>query len=779
MPSKYQHSEGASELRRRAEGVATERAALLSVPGLSLLPEDASRMVHELEVSQIELEMQNSELERARADLEAAQAVYRDFYNLSPVGYVTVSESGAILEANDTAGRMLGVAAGALAQEPFMRFIHKEDKDTYFSLRGRLMGCGTPQGCELRLAAGPGGVLWVCVAATARLDAQGRPVIRIVLSDITDRKQREERLKESERQYRELFEWSSDALFLIATESGRVVDANQMAVTLYGYERAELLTKTSADLSAEPEETNRRTQEAGSQPGRVFQIPLRLHRKKNGSVFPVSITARSLTREGPPLLLVSCRDITEQKQAEELLQQSEGRFRSLLQSVPSVAVQGYRSDGTTQYWNEASERLYGYKADEAVGRNLLDLIIPPEMREDVRRAVEGMAETGEPIPASELTLMRKDGSRVTVFSCHAIVRQPGRAPELFCLDIDLTERKAAEEALRRSNERHRETIELAVDGILLGTPEGRISGANSQMQKLVGKPLAELLGVHLLDLIAPEDLQVKPLRWDLINDGRVVVTERSFLHASGTRVPLEMHSKRMPDGTYQSICRDVTQRKQAEEALRKSLLEKETLLKEVHHRVKNNLQVISSLVSLQSLRIAHPAAKAAMKDMQNRVRAMALIHEHLYRSEHLAGVDLAPYLRSLCQQLVRALAATPGSLELRLDLAPVRLGIDEAVPCGLLVNELVSNALKHAFPDGRDGVVRVELQVVEEGPSVRLRVADNGVGFPEAFDSTRSESLGLKLVSSLTQQLGGRLEMRRDNGTVFDVIFHQGQPVDC
>jgi two-component sensor histidine kinase len=195
------------------------------------------------------------------------------------------------------------------------------------------------------------------------------------------------------------------------------------------------------------------------------------------------------------------------------------------------------------------------------------------------------------------------------------------------------------------------------------------------------------------------------------------------------------------------------------------------LLKEIHHRVKNNLQVISSLLRLQSNKVANSAAESILQDMQNRVRSMALIHEHPYRSEHLAEVDLAAYLRQLCQQLFRALAPAPGTIQLRLETVPIRLGIDQAIPCGLLVNEMFSNALKHAFPHGRTGEVQVQLQFTADDSSLRLRVADNGVGLPASLDPKQLQSLGLQLISDLTRQLGGRLEIGPGPGTSFAVVF--------
>ena len=216
---------------------------------------------------------------------------------------------------------------------------------------------------------------------------------------------------------------------------------------------------------------------------------------------------------------------------------------------------------------------------------------------------------------------------------------------------------------------------------------------------------------------------------------------------------------------------DITERKQVEAALQVALADKVVLLKEIHHRVKNNLQIISSLLNLQANRIASTDAKVALLDMRGRVGSMALIHEHLYRSDNLAAVDLAAYLRSLCTQLVLSSAATSGTIRLQMDLAPGLLEIDKAIPCGLLVNELVTNVLKHAYPDGRSGVLRVELQALEGGPVWRLRVADDGVGLPPEFDLAQLTSLGLKVVGDLARQLGGRLEICAGPGAVFEVDF--------
>ncbi|MCX6874297.1 MAG: sensor histidine kinase [Verrucomicrobia bacterium] len=213
---------------------------------------------------------------------------------------------------------------------------------------------------------------------------------------------------------------------------------------------------------------------------------------------------------------------------------------------------------------------------------------------------------------------------------------------------------------------------------------------------------------------------------------------------------------------------------ESEISLRESLGEKELLLKEIHHRVKNNLQIISSLLRLQAHQIDNVETKAVLLDMQNRVHAMALIHKHLYLPENIASVDLSTYLKSLCNQLVRVLVTTPGAIQLHLNLAPIRLEIDQAIPCGLLVNELVSNALKHAFPAGRCGEVRVDFHALEDAPGWRLRVADNGVGLPPGFALDHLTSLGLKLASDLARQIGGRLELGTGPGAAFELECRAG-----
>ncbi|MEQ1916753.1 MAG: histidine kinase dimerization/phosphoacceptor domain -containing protein, partial [Gallionella sp.] len=222
---------------------------------------------------------------------------------------------------------------------------------------------------------------------------------------------------------------------------------------------------------------------------------------------------------------------------------------------------------------------------------------------------------------------------------------------------------------------------------------------------------------------------------------------------------------------FVSIRTNITERKNSQDALLTSLQDKEALLKEVHHRVKNNLQVITSLLRLESARIDYPATKNVLQDMQARIRSMSLLHESIYNSGNYAQVNLSYYLEQVTRQLFHSANMQPGLIKLSLKLVPLQLGIEQAILCGMIINELVSNSLKHGFPKGRAGEVCVELRVNEAEAQVQLMVSDNGVGLPADFKDHLGRSLGLQLVSDLTGQLKGSLEIEPGSNAVFTIEF--------
>ncbi|MDP3876760.1 MAG: histidine kinase dimerization/phosphoacceptor domain -containing protein [Methylobacter sp.] len=193
------------------------------------------------------------------------------------------------------------------------------------------------------------------------------------------------------------------------------------------------------------------------------------------------------------------------------------------------------------------------------------------------------------------------------------------------------------------------------------------------------------------------------------------------------------------------------------------------LLKEVYHRVKNNLQVVSSLINLQAKNVKHEETAALLKQSADRVKAMALIHEKLYQSKDLTRIDFNEYIRSLVDHLLFGYGAPPGKINLNIKIDNIFLDVDTAIPCGLIINELLSNALKHAFPDDRHGEISISF-TQDQGEFI-LIIADNGIGFPPGLDFKNSSSLGLQLVATLTNQLMGRMTLDPADGSVFTLRF--------
>jgi two-component sensor histidine kinase len=218
--------------------------------------------------------------------------------------------------------------------------------------------------------------------------------------------------------------------------------------------------------------------------------------------------------------------------------------------------------------------------------------------------------------------------------------------------------------------------------------------------------------------------------------------------------------------------KNIEERKRAEEQLSASLREKVVLLQEIHHRVKNNLQIISALLSLQSEHVKDAEALQMFEESRNRVRSMALVHEKLYESKDLSRIDFGQYIQNLTHHLLHSYAVDPSIIKLRLEAEEVFLGIDTAVPAGLIVNELFSNSLKHAFPDGREGEICIEFRSIGNGQLV-LKTIDNGVGLPQDRDLLDGSSLGLQLVDALVHQIEGSMEMEGNGGTTFTITFSE------
>lgn len=395
--------------------------------------------------------------------------------------------------------------------------------------------------------------------------------------------------------------------------------------------------------------------------------------------------------------------------------------------------------------------------------------------------------TSRPIPGSPWVLLVKIDQREAYAAMRREAWQNGTVLALLILALALgrgfLSRQRRSDLLGRALEAEHEralaaerlalVMRHANDMILLCDEEGRIIEANQRSIAAYGYTLDELRALPSGGLRPPavEALLVPQL--DLLRSPGGAVFETLHCRKDGSVLQVEVSGRSVMEGGrgyLLLIVRDITERRLADEALRASLREKEALLKEVHHRVKNNLQVITSLLRLEGTRAAEPSTKVVLKDMQGRIRSMALLHEALYRTGNFARIELAEYLRQLATQLFRLQQTESSKIRLVMDLSPTWVEIDQAIPCGLIVNELLTNCLKHAFTDGRSGEVQLQVRQGMDG-EVRLQVSDDGIGIPVDFEAKRRKSLGLQLVNDLARQIGGSLEIGPARQALFVIAF--------
>ncbi len=339
--------------------------------------------------------------------------------------------------------------------------------------------------------------------------------------------------------------------------------------------------------------------------------------------------------------------------------------------------------------------------------------------------------------------------------------------------------KAEERQLRETRDFLENLLNYSNAPIIVWEPSFKIMRFNRAFERLTGIDASSAIG-QPLDILFPDDSREQAMahirrtaegqRWEVVEiairrtDGtqRIVLWNSANIYADDGRTLIAT----IAQGT------DITERKYAEDSIKASLREKEVLLKEIHHRVKNNLQVVSSLLNLQLKRIEDKEAVEMLREGRDRIRAMALIHEALYGSENLSGVDFTGYVRTLAERLFRSYGISSDTVALEIAASEAVLGIDTAIPCGLIINELVSNSLKHAFPNGRKGKIRINLHS-EGNNRFLLTVSDNGIGFPADVDFRSTESLGLQLVCTLIDQLEGTIELHREQGTEFRIAFSE------
>jgi PAS domain S-box-containing protein len=557
-----------------------------------------------------------------------------------------------------------------------------------------------------------------------------------------------------------------------AGPKGRFVEANPALMKIFGYKsKAELLKVNVSDFYRHPSDRRRFSEKLKAQ-GFIRQERLEL-KKRDGTPIFCSVSAVAVKDAKGRVRYFDgiIEDRTDQIKAEEALRRSEARFRSIIEASPmGIHLYELRSNNRLVFVgaNRAADKILNVDNSQFIGMTI-EKAFPSLAGTEIPKHYREAAEMGKSWHTEQL--LYEDHKINGAYEVYAFQTSPGRMAAMF---LDITEHKQTEEALRESEVKYRAIFESFHDVYYRTDRQGLVTIISPSVRIQAGYAPEDVIGRPVTDFYLDPD-EREEFNKSLKQNGMVNDYELQLLAKDGRVIEVSASSKLIFDASgnpvgVEGVLRDITDRKKAEERLRASLKEKEVLLQEIHHRVKNNMQIISSLINLQSQKVKSPEMKAMLHKSRDRIRAMALIHEKLYQSHDLAKVNLGQYIDSLTVHLYHIYSVDSMDVRLDLQLEDVLLDINTAIPCGLLINELVSNALKHAFPDGHNGFIRLEVSSGQNGRRC-LTVEDNGVGLPAGFDVANPQTLGMQLVNDLVEQIGGSLLVDTREGTYFSVTF--------
>lgn len=601
--------------------------------------------------------------------------------------------------------------------------------------------------------------------------------------DITERKQIEEALQAQKEFLYTVIDTNPNQIFVKDIE-GKYVLANNACADFYGLTIKDLLGKTDAELSLNSADLERVLAQdkevlATLQPKLISE---EVFHSYTGEIHWFQTIKKPLfSSEGQVSGIFGvCINITKRKQTEEQLRQSETQLRLALEAARMGFWSTNLQTGVSK-WSSNFKKLYGLTLETVSAKYEKFLsCVHPEDRDRVHKASVHSLETGEEGDIEFRIVLPNGSIRWMQSKYQVFYDETGKLVRKTGIDLDISDRKQVEEQLRHNEAQLRLALDAARMGFWDWNMQTGIVTWSSNFKELFGLAPHTNEGPSetFLATVHPDDR-------DRLYEKSLCSVDPNMANDNEFRVVLPDGTIRWMQSKFQvfydktaqpvrmiGIDLDITERKLAETKLKGSLREKEVLLQEIHHRVKNNLQVIYSLLDLQSQHIDDQATLNIFLESQNRVRSMALVHEKLYQSEDFATLNFSEYIRNLIGYLFQVYQVNTNLITLEIDVEEVTLNIDTAIPCGLIINELVSNALKYAFPKITKGTIKVALYS-NLNNQLTLVVRDDGIGFPANWDFQNVKSLGLQLVNVLTNQIDGILELDRSLGTEFKISFSQ------
>ena len=582
--------------------------------------------------------------------------------------------------------------------------------------------------------------------------------IGVVISSLAESSRHEKKLQE-------MLDNSLAGIFTFDKDTQKIVQSNLQAAAMLGYTPAEmegrdlntiwwdvseldtLMKKISAGVTVETSERGLRKKEGG----------------KVWALLTVSVT-------GSPRIVCSAIDISDKKEIKDELIESELRNHMLFDSATD-AILIHEQAGKILNANQIASRHSGYSVSRLQELRLQDLGLFPDGGLSAEQNTE-LQSKGYYL--FESMLMTRNGTPIPVEIVCKIIEYSGR-PAILSTVRDITERRLAKEALLESETRYQMIGDLVPFGVWACDAQGNFTYLSDSFLSVLGITLEDCRKTGWMHLLPREDYDRTVADWrQCIQTGGFWDYEYRIVDKNGKAFIVLSRGAPHTDSagnitSWVGLHLDITERKRYEERLETSLREKEVIIKEVHHRVKNNMQVISGFLELQSNYIDDPQAIEKLNESQRRVRTMALVHEKLYQSKSLGVINAAEYIKSLVADLMNSYTiSTPVDVSVGVD--DVSINLDMAIPCGLIINELVTNSLKYAFSGRGSGKLAVTMHH-QADHTFCLTVRDDGVGLPPDYEARSTASLGTQLVSVLVRQLGGTMKTETDHGARFTITF--------
>jgi PAS domain S-box-containing protein len=618
--------------------------------------------------------------------------------------------------------------------------------------------------------------------------------------DLSEVQRASSALRQSEEKYRLIYEESNDAILLL--EGEHIIDVNRKGIQLFGTPKRELINQKLWDFSFD------KSEESVFEYNRFIQKLLLSKHSKFNWVFKgnnqrieAEVAIVELTLGKTVYHQCVIHDLTELNETMRVLDKNRKSFKSVLDNTPEGIL--IAMDDVVVYTNPEAHRLLNAEEihlnllfEGTDQRNFEKILNKHRENKLIYQQQFVLRDLGKREIPVDVTLVGTsfEEKDATLIILKDISLQNKLSKEMLRAEIaeetnkklatEIKERIKAENLLQEQFLRSNAIFDSSSNTLLLTlNTELKISSFNTHCQNyfwyFVERQMQD--NDSFYDFFG-KILDEKDVRIFIRLLKRVLKGESRQIEVSFRPKKKEVWMEIFLNPIFNTegevteislVAHDITEKKKTEKEIVESLKEKEVLLKEIHHRVKNNLQVISSILNLQSSFVKDKQTLDILEESRNRIRSMAIIHENLYQTTNFSSINFSDYLKNLTSNLIASYQVNTGKVTLREDLSKVDLVLDQAIPCGLLVNELITNSLKYAFPDGRSGEIAIILKEVKN--NIHLSISDNGVGLPPEFDILNSDTLGLQLVSTLVEQLDGEIEVDNSEGIKYLITFEKAK----